>query len=304
MNEPDLNLLLALDALLAEGSVIGAARRLGLSESAMSRTLGRLRITTGDALLVRAGRKMVLTPYAEAIRQRTQQSLAEARALLQPAETVLDLARLERQFVLRTNEGFVEAFGGILIGAVAQLAPGVRLDFVAKPEKSSRDLREGRIDLDIGVLGNMGPEIRMQALFRDRFIGVVRQGHPLTQQVTLSQLAAFGHIVASRRGELGGPVHDALVAAGYTRQIAAVVPAFSSAVAIAQHSDLVALVPRSLFLHHPLIKNNPMLASFALPFSTPEMTVAQFWHPRLDNDAAHRWLRGRVHDLISACGNT
>ncbi|ADU71600.1 LysR family transcriptional regulator [Pantoea sp. At-9b] len=303
MNEPDLNLLLALNALLAEGSVIGAARRLGLSESAMSRTLGRLRTTTGDALLVRAGRNMVLTPYAEAIRQRTQQSLREAQSLLQPATLALDLTTLERHFVLRTNEGFVEAFGGMLIGAVAQLAPRVRLDFVAKPEKSARDLREGRVDLEIGVLGNMGPEIRMQALFRDRFIGVVRQGHPLVQQATLHQLAAFGHIVASRRGELGGPVHDALAAAGYTRQIAAVVPAFSTAVAIAHDSDLVALVPRSLFLHHPLIKNNPALASFELPFSAPEMTVSQFWHPRLENDAAHRWLRGQVHALIAAAGN-
>jgi DNA-binding transcriptional LysR family regulator len=298
MNEPDLNLLFALDALLTEGSVTGAARRLGLSESAMSRTLGRLRVTTGDALLVRAGRNMVLTPYAEEIRLRTQHSVSEARAVLQPAVMPLDLATLDRSFHLRTNEGFVEAFGGTLINAVAQVAPRVRLNFVAKPEKSSRDLREGRVDLEIGVLGNMGPEIRMQALFRDRFVGVVRQGHPLAQRVTLSELAAWGHIVASRRGELGGPIHDALTAAGYIRQIAAVVPAFSTAVAIAQDSDLVALVPRSLFLYHPLIKANPALVSFELPFSTPEMTVSQFWHPRLENDVAHRWLRSLVREQL------
>ncbi len=249
-------------------------------------------------MLVRAGRNMVLTPYAEEIRQRTQHSVSEARAVLQPAATALDLATLDRVFNLRTNEGFVEAFGSTLINAVAQVAPRVRLNFVAKPEKSSRDLREGRVDLEIGVLGNMGPEIRMQALFRDRFVGVVRQGHPLAQQVTLHELAAWGHIVASRRGELGGPIHDALAAAGYTRQIAAVVPAFSTAVAIAQGSDLVALVPRSLFLYHPLMKASPALVSFELPFSTPEMTVSQFWHPRLENDTAHRWLRGLVRDQI------
>ncbi len=298
MQDTDLNLLIALDALLMEGSVIGAARRLGLSESAMSRTLGRLRTTTGDALLVRAGRNMVLTPYAEAIRERTHQAVSEAHALLRPSAQSLDLQQLNRQFTLRTNEGFVEAFGSALIRAVAKQAPNVRLCFVPKPEKSARELREGAIDLEIGVLSsNMGPEIRLQALFRDRFVGVVRAEHPLTQQVTTATLAAFGHIVASRKGELGGPIHEALEQAGLTRRVATVVPAFSSAVALALESDWVALVPHSLFVHHPLIKNSTQLAMFELPFSTPDMTVSQFWHPRLENDAAHRWLRGVIKEV-------
>ena len=297
MNDADLNLLIALDALLIEGSVIGAARRLGLSESAMSRTLGRLRATTGDALLVRAGRNMVLTPYAEAIRERTHHTVREARAVLSPTAQSLDLHQLDRCFTLRTNEGFVEAFGSALIAAVAHQAPHAWLSFVPKPEKSARDLREGNIDLEIGVLGNMGPEIRQQALFRDSFVGVVRAGHPLTQRLDITQFAAFGHIVASRRGELGGPIHDALQQAGLTRKVAAVVAAFSSAVALAQESDHIALVPRSLFLHHPLIKNSTRLAMFELPFATPEMTVSQLWHPRLENDAAHHWLRGVVKNV-------
>ncbi|XXN66395.1 LysR family transcriptional regulator (plasmid) [Enterobacter ludwigii] len=299
MNDADLNLLIALDALLIEGSVIGAARRLGLSESAMSRTLGRLRATTGDALLVRAGRQMVLTPYADAIRERTHNTVREARAVLSPTAQSLDLHQLERCFTLRTNEGFVEAFGSALIAAVAEQAPHAWLNFMPKPEKSARELREGYIDLEIGVLGNMGPEIRLQALFRDGFVGVVRAGHPLSHQLDIAQFAAFGHIVASRRGELGGPIHDALVQAGLTRKIAAVVPAFSTAVALAQDSDFVALVPRSVYLHHPLIKNSQTLAMFELPFATPDMTVSQLWHPRWDNDAAHLWLRGVVRDV---CG--
>ena len=98
MNEPDLNLLIALDVLLAEESVAGAARRLGLSASAMSRTLSRLRATTGDPLLVRAGRIMVLTPYAQEIRQRAQNASFEARALLRPSSADFNIARLERTF--------------------------------------------------------------------------------------------------------------------------------------------------------------------------------------------------------------
>ena len=107
MTEPDLNLLMALDVLLADGSVAGAARRLGLSASAMSRTLTRLREVTGDPLLVRAGRQMVLTPHAEALRLRTTNAVHEARALLRPSMTEPDFATLQRTFTIRANDGFV-----------------------------------------------------------------------------------------------------------------------------------------------------------------------------------------------------
>ncbi|MBK0094106.1 MULTISPECIES: LysR family transcriptional regulator [Erwiniaceae] len=304
MNTTDLNLLTALDALLTTGSVVGASRQLNLSESAMSRTLGRLRKVTGDALLVRAGRQMVLTPYAEAIRERTQCTLREAHAVLSPDAETLDLAQLNRCFRLRTNEGFVEAFGSALIAAVTAQAPNVELVFVAKPEKSDRELRDGSIDIEIGVLGNMGPEIRLQALFRDRFVGVVRAGHPLTQQMDINQLARFGHIVASRREERGGPIHEAIEHAGLQRKIVAVVPAFSAAVALVVNSDWVALVPRSLVEHHPLIVHSQALVMLALPFTTPEMTVSQMWHPRLENDAAHRWLRGVVKQVCVMARNS
>ncbi len=109
MTDPDFNLLIALDALLTAGSVAGAARRLGLSASAMSRTLSRLRTATGDPLLVRAGRHMVLTPYAETLRERARNAAFEARVVLRPAQGALDPAALDRTFTLRANDGFVEA---------------------------------------------------------------------------------------------------------------------------------------------------------------------------------------------------
>lgn len=222
MSEPDFNLLVALDALLAEGSVAGAARRTGLSTSAMSRTLGRLRATTGDPLLVRAGRQMVPTPHAQAIRERARDAVLEIRTLLSPAVSELDPSTLDRIFVIRANEGFVEAFGPGLIAAAAGEAPRVSLHFAPKLEKDSRYLREGRVDLEIGVVENMGPEIRLQALFRDHFIGVVRAGHPLLSSpaVTAGQYASYGHVVASRRGRAHGPVDDALTELGLARKVA------------------------------------------------------------------------------------
>ncbi|WP_447883749.1 LysR family transcriptional regulator [Serratia fonticola] len=299
MTEPDLNLLIALDALLAEVSVAGAARRLGLSASAMSRTLTRLRTVTEDPLLVRAGRHMVLTPYAEDLRERTQNAVFAARSVLRPSATELNLATLERTFIIRANEGFVEAFGASLIAAAAKAAPLVRLRFSPKPEKTSKHLREGLVDLEIGVLGSMGPEIRLQALFRDRFVGVVRAGHPLTREpeVTASQYAALGHVVASRRERTYGPVDEALAELGLRRNIAAVVPSFPAALAVAQESDLVALVPASFLINQPVTTIDGGVATlwaFELPVTTSPITISQLWHPRTEADPVHRWLRQLV----------
>ena len=289
MTEPDLNLLIALDVLLAEASVAAAARRLGLSASAMSRTLSRLRTVTGDPLLVRAGRNMVLTPWAEAIRERSQNAVFEARAVLRPAVAEQHPATLDCTFTLRANDGFVEAFGPALIAVAAQSAPLVRLVFAPKPEKSVKPLREGRVDLEIGVPGEMGPEIRVQALFRDRFVGVVRQGHPLSQLsvISVSDYVAWGHVVASRSGRAEGPVDQALAEQGVQRQVSAVVPAFPAALAVARASDLVALVPASFLLNQPA----GLLHCFELPVKTDTITVSQMWHPRSEVDPAHRWLR-------------
>src|SRR6188472_3303533 len=125
MATPDFNLLTVLDVLLAEGSVAGAARRLRLSPSAMSRALARLRETTGDPLLVRAGRGLVPTPRAIELREQVGRLVQDAQAVLRPAEK-LRLKQLTRTFTLRTREGFVENFGPALIARVSQEAPGVR----------------------------------------------------------------------------------------------------------------------------------------------------------------------------------
>ncbi|WP_394834639.1 LysR family transcriptional regulator [Pendulispora rubella] len=297
MAEPDLNLLIALDALLTDGTVVGAARRLGLSASAMSRTLSRLRAATGDPLLVRAGRGLAPTPRAMELRERVQHLSQEARAVLRPAPGALDVGRVEQTITLRANDGFVEAFAARLVSAVAAAAPGVRLRFAPKADKDVRPLREGQIDLEIGVLGETGPEVRRQALFRDRFIGVVREGHSLLLaegKMTPERYAACSHVVVSRRGRPTGPVDDALAALGLSRTVVAVVPSFRAALSIARASDLVALMTTafmgSVWEHEP----SAGVQSFALPVPTPPIVVSQMWHPRLDVDPVHRWLRGVV----------
>jgi DNA-binding transcriptional LysR family regulator len=290
MARPDLNLLVALDALLDEGSVAAAARRLRLSASAMSRTLARLREATGDPLLVRAGRGLVPTPRAVALRAEVGRVVEEAEALLRPGPA-LDLARLEQIFTLRTSDGFVETFGASLVARVAQAAPGVRLRFLPKSDRESGLLRSGAVDLETGVVGSeTGPEIRARLLFRDRWIAAVRRGHPLTAgPVTAEAYAAAGHVGLSRRGSDRDHADDALGALGLERTVSALVHGFSAAIALARGTDLVATVPDR---HTAGLRDG--LVTIPLPFPMPEIPVALLWHPRHEADAAQRWLREEV----------
>ncbi|MBZ9882809.1 LysR family transcriptional regulator [Mesorhizobium sp. CA10] len=293
MSRPDLNLLVTLDVLLAEGSVAKAARRMKLSPSAMSRTLARLREATGDPLLVRAGRGLVPTPRAVELGGQVGRLVKEAEAVLRPAER-LDLARLGRSFTLRNSDGFVENFGPALLARVAEEAPGVQLRFVPKPDKESGPMREGVVDLETGVVGgSTGPEVRAQALFRDRFVGVARAGHPLCEgRITAARFAAGRHILISRRGLDRGPVDDALELAGLTRTVATVVGGFAEALALARGSDLIATVPER---YTGTLREG--LFTFTLPVKLAALTVSLLWHPRLDADPAHRWLRGLVKEV-------
>jgi len=287
MPTPDLNLLVTLDVLLKEGSVARAAQRLRLSPSAMSRALARLRETTGDPLLVRAGRGLVPTRRALELRERVSQLVQDAEAALRPVER-LNLGQLVRTFTLRISEGFAENFGPNLIARVNDEAPGVRLRFVQKTDKDSTPLRDGTIDLETGVVGETtGPEVRAQSLFRDRFVGVVRTGHPLGRgEITPGRYAAGKHILVSRRGLDRGPIDEALKALGLEREIVTIVGGFSTALALARDSDLIASVPER---HTGRLRAG--MHSFSLPVAIPTITVSLLWHPRMDADPAHRWLR-------------
>lgn len=295
MSTPDLNLLVTLDVLLAEGSVAGAARRLRLSPSAMSRALSRLREATGDPLLVRAGRGLVPTPRAIELRGQVGPLVETAQAVLRPAEKPR-LGMLVRTFTVRTSEGFVENFGPGLIARMGKEAPGVRLRFVPKTIKDSASLRDGTVDLETGVVEeSSGPELRAQALFRDRFIGVVRKRHPLSRgAITPTRYASGRHISVSRRGLDEGLIDEVLKKLGLEREVVTGVGGFSAALALARATDLIATVPER---HTGNLRAG--MHSFSLPFATPDLTVSMLWHPRLQADPAHQWLRECVRDACA-----
>ncbi len=204
MQSPDLNLLFALDVLLEEGSVVGAARRMNLSAPAMSRTLARIRNAIGDPVFVKVGRKMVPTPYALSLRERVHSSVEGARQLLQP-ERAVDLASLKRHFNLHANDVFLSAFGQTVLGRVRSEAPQVVLRFAPESESEDSVLRDGKVDLYISAMRPMGPDVHIQTLFTTRFVGLARADHPIFDaEITPQRFASYGQISVSRRAAPAG----------------------------------------------------------------------------------------------------
>jgi DNA-binding transcriptional LysR family regulator len=238
----------------------------------------------------------VPTPRAIEMRGKVRELVEEAHALLRPTDR-LQLATLRRTFTLRASDGFAESFGPPLIERVRQEAPGVRLRFLRKLDKSSEGLRDGSVDFETGVVaGTSGPEVRAQALFADRYVGVVRSDHSFARgPVALADYAGASHVVAWRQGlDLGG-VDEMLRDLGLARDIAATVDGFSAALALARGSDLVATVPER---HTATLRQG--MFTFPLPLDLATFTISLLWHPRLDGDPAHRWLRDCVREACRA----
>jgi DNA-binding transcriptional LysR family regulator len=293
----DLNLLIALDALLEENSVAAAADRLHLSPPAMSRTLSRIRRATGDDILVRAGRTMTPTPRALELREETRELVRRAAAVLTPPRT-LDLDALDRVFTIRSHDALACALAPPLTAAIAAAAPGVRVRLLAEPTADVEDLARGHTDLEIGADGPSRPELAAETIGADRMAVIVRAGHPLAVgELTPERLAAADHVTVSRRGRLRGVIDDALAERGLSRRVVASLPTSSAALDLAARSDLVTTVAEQVC--RPVWTRLGLLAR-PFPFPVPPVPVIVSWHHRNDTDPAHAWLRAQVRPALRA----
>jgi DNA-binding transcriptional LysR family regulator len=287
----DLNLLVALDALLEENSVAAAADRLHLSPPAMSRTLARIRKATGDDILVRTGRTMTPTPRALELRDEARELVMRARAVLTPV-TTLELEGLERSFTLRCHDALVTALAPPLISTVAHAAPLVAIRFLAEPSADVADLARGRTDLEVGAAAPDRPEIATRTIGTDRMVAVMRPDHPLAEgELTPQRFAEAQHVTVSRRGRLSGPIDDALAELGLHRHVSAALPTASAALDLAARTGAVAVVAEHVC--RPLWTQLGLYVR-ALPFDLPPVPMIVAWHHRYDSDRAHAWLRGQV----------
>ncbi|MFE6870781.1 LysR family transcriptional regulator [Kitasatospora sp. NPDC057692] len=298
MPDLDLNLLVALDALLEEGSVTGAAERLHTSAPAMSRTLGRLRRVLGDPLLVRAGRGLVPTPRAVELRSEVRALVSRGQALLIPPAAA-EPAQLNRRFTLQTGDVLLTTIGASLLAAVRAQAPTVTLRFLGDDLEGTSAMRDGLIDLEVGVTDHLDPETRTEPLATTRLVGIARTGHPLTTGAppTAEEFAAADHLTVSRHGRGPGQVDQRLAQLGLARRVVASVPSYPAALFLLRDTELVGLAPARLGTPAAEALG---LTTFPLPVDLPDVVLSMAWHPRNDQDAGHRWLRDMVRGVVAS----
>ena len=294
---PDLNLLFALDALLAEQNVSRAAARVGLSVPAMSHALARLRKQLGDPLLVRAGQQMAATPRALDLRAEVAALVGAARGVMAPPPAT-EIRALRRTFRVRTSD-YILAVIGTRLDRNLRAASGVQLHVQPSGREDPAALRDGALDLAIGVYdyspySDLPSDLRIQQLYDDEFVCVVRRDHPrIGRAVSLAEFAALEHVQVAPRGDPGGYVDELLEQAGHTRRIARAVPYFLAGLLLVGETDYIMttsrVLARRLGRRFGLKLVAPPRALGLEPYQ-----VAQIWHPRNDKDPPHRWLREQI----------
>ncbi|WP_437574664.1 LysR family transcriptional regulator [Sorangium sp. So ce887] len=292
----DVNLVIALDALLQERSVTLAARRVGLSQPAMSHALTRLRELFSDPLLVRVGRQMALTSRAEAMTPQVAAIMHDLASLFGGTRPTFDPATSERTFRIATTEYVELLLLPQLNAALAEGGPKLALHLLPLDARAVDALRNGEIDLAIGVFpeDTLPSGLRRAALFDDRFAGLARASHPTARgRVDLQSYAALGHVVAPRHGAHDGVADDLIAARGIARREAMAVPHVFLLPHVVTASDLVATVATRL---GRAFSSLLPLRTFDLPFELPPIEIAMAWNGRTEDDPARAWLR----DVVTA----
>ena len=295
----NLNLLVALDALLSERNVTRAARRVGLTQPAMSQTLARLRELFADPLLVRQGRSMVLTPRAEAMLVPLSDALLSVERAIQLGMG-FDAATSTRIFTVALPDLSVTMMLPALLRLIGESAPGVRVQ--VEPLSISRlseKLGSGEIDLVLSVHLSASEGLRQETLLTDEYVCLVRRGHPLARRkrARIDDYATHGHLAYTPIGFVPRPMSEAVPGLASTSGIRASVPYLLALPEVVRSTDLVATVPRRL-LSAPIDLQD--VVTLEAPPELPEIVESLWWHPRFDADPAQQWLRARVHEAIAA----
>ena len=283
----DLNLLAVFDALFDERSVTRAAKRLALTQPTVSGMLQRLRHMFSDQLFVRASHGISSTPRAEALAGPIKELLANAQLLV--AADVFDPATAEGTLKLCASDYLQHAVIAPLIVALRRRAPKLKILVSPRQETGLTDLMaRGEIDLYVANREVVDPDLPVLPLYRDRYICVARRKHPLkVRHLTIKQLCAFDHLLVHPTGRnLSGPVDAALAGVGYRRRIAAAVPSFHMLFELLESDDFITFVPERL-----LPKRRPDVRVFKTNLKIPPFEIVLSWHPRMNGDARHKWLR-------------
>lgn len=297
----DLNLLVALRALLAERHVTRAAARVGLSQPAMSHALARLRELLGDPLLVRTPSGMRPTARAEAMAGPLDRALEDlSRVLASPAP--FEPSRSTRKFRIATSDYIELVLLPRLLARIWSEAPGVDVRVTSHTGDAGEALAEARVDLAIGPFGEFGSDepqgLRLQRILADRFVCVVREDHPVVKKrLSLDDFVSLPHALVSPRGVTGSVVDTALASLGKKRRVAIEIPHFLVAPHVVRETDVVlTLAQRVAQALTPLLG----LRQVAPPLELPGFSMSMVWHDRQHDDPAHTWLRRMIAAVAKA----
>ncbi len=297
VDDVDLNLLRAFDAILREGSVTVAGGRLGLSQPAMSNTLSRLRHLFGDPLFVRTPRGMRPTPFAQRLAAPVRQALDLIQATLLQ-QTGFDPRTSDRAFRLQLSDIGEMVFLPKLLERMKREAPGVRIEVEQLRQEDIGDaLAAGEIDLAVGFLPELSGGVVQRRLFRDQYVCLVRAEHPVSgARLSLSQFIEASHVLVSAEGSAHGIVERTLRDKGLKRRIALRVPHFMVIPMILARTDHMVIVPKRLV---QAMARFGRFRSLRLPVDIPELDVKVHWHERFDQDPGIAWLRGLLVELYA-----
>ncbi|MEM9462055.1 MAG: LysR family transcriptional regulator [Myxococcota bacterium] len=292
----NLNLLVALDALLGEGSVTAAAHHVGVTQSAMSHSLRQLREMVDDPLLVRGAGGLVPTPRAESLRIPVRRALLDLQHALRDPPS-FDPAVASRCFRIGTGDSVAYTMLPALVGDCTS-HPGIDLEVVPPSTEDGSQLVVGELDLLISVDVAERPGLCRAPLMTDDFVCLVRCGHPtIRRRLTLRQYLRLPHVLITTTGAGLGPVDAQLHAQGQSRRIALRIRYFLAAPLVVARSDLVLTAPRQLAEY--FVRHFPLEIHEA-PIELRPFTLEMLWHERYDADPGHRWLRGRVQAAARA----
>ena len=288
MESSDFGLLVSLDALLQEGSVTAAARRVGLSTPVMSHALARMRERFGDPLLVRSGRGMLLTPRAQALKPQVHEVVLAARRTFDSARPFRANA-LSQTFVVHASDYVLTILGARLDAILCEEAPQLCLRFVPNTLDDPAMLRDQGSDLAVGIYGLLPQEMRRRQLLTDRFVCVVREAHPqVGKRLSLQRFVDLPHIQVAPRGKPGGYLDDMLRERGLKRRVARALPYFLTALQLAAESDYLLPISERIARRYA---RSLSLRILEVPLELQPYALSLLWHPRLDGDAGHRYLR-------------
>ena len=293
----DLNLLIVLEALLQTNSVSAAAERLGISVPAASRALFRIRKTFNDPIFVRSGRSLVPTSRAQQLREDISGLLEQARKLIHDAPTQ-DIRSAERTFRVRCSEVIAGALAAPLFERISAEAPRVHLEFVAEESLPLDSLRSAHADMDIGGDPQLPSEIKIRRIASQELVALVRNGHPLLQRrMTAKAFTRYPHVSTQIQQIKFDEVDVALAQLQLKRRVAIVVPSFHAAAMTLLSTDCIATMPglfAASFRQHLPVK------PFTIPLKLPSVDARIAWHPRLDRDPAHAWLRQAAAEILQS----